>query len=737
MPVKRPLVAATLLLFLACARHPVTAPRVQPAGWASTSTPAPAPSAARAPVPAATADSPAPVEDGLETQCNGLDDDGDSLVDVLLPTGSNACRTSLPGACAAGFAACQGGKRVCLGAAPMPEVLDGIDNDCNGVVDDVPTATVHPRVLVLAPRYAWEDATLDIDTLTSVLAQAGIPYDVQKTGTEWDTVLPNLGRYTMAVVPGYLEGDAVMPEARQSLEEFASKGGVVVVFKPVGPAAFPQAWMLAGLRSSTKHTDVLEIRFDGIRPPPVSSFDSPEELALVINDPSTPAGQRPEDFWLDPDPAAGTEVIAHGYTASESGATVTRRAIGAGAVYALGHDLATYGTERCYVNCFEPEGDVLRLFLEGAFRESAKGHIVVKHTAPGEASSVLIVSHDVDAPDADNEGPWGPPGALQMAQLERDRGIRATYNITTDYVAGYYNAQTMKGLCDLGMCPLGAHSVTHSLGFADFPEGTCTEKREGFGAHRTVCGEIHISRDMVGEVMGHPPRVWRSPYLAVPARLAPLLARNGFAYDSSYAIGDLPYNLPIDLSTVGYHQERFEHAKLIEFPISCEDGFVEKGLGPTHRVELQASTRSRFASLWRYTLLRNAQNRSTTTLLLHPSRGRDQPWDNLQLKIDVLASYLKDALGYDVIVRPMEEMGDFWRARLDSTLDASFETDGGYTGTLTIGATSAPGLTLEFGDAIKNFTCAECGKTKIHGKRVVLLDAVPPRTKATFVAEIR
>src|SRR5689334_76638 len=36
----------------------------------------------------------------IETACNGADDDGDGLVDVLLPVGPNGCSTGLPGVCA-------------------------------------------------------------------------------------------------------------------------------------------------------------------------------------------------------------------------------------------------------------------------------------------------------------------------------------------------------------------------------------------------------------------------------------------------------------------------------------------------------------------------------------------------------------------------------------------------------------------------------------------------------------
>src|SRR4029077_11432822 len=225
--------------------------------------------------------------------------------------------------------------------------------------------------------------------------------------------------------------------------------------------------------------------------------------SLRINDHAAPDGV--EVYWLDPDTTAGTQVVAHGYADAESGPAATRRPLGKGAIYAHGHDLSSYGVQRCYVNCFEPEGGILRLVLEGMCRESASGHVVLKHTAPGEASSVLLATHDLAAPDADNDGPWGPPGALQAAALEMARGVRATFTVTTDYVNGYFNEKTIRKLCELGLCPLGAHSVTHVEAFDKLPPGTCAETRATYtGALKTLCGEIRVSRDLVGQIIGRP-----------------------------------------------------------------------------------------------------------------------------------------------------------------------------------------------------------------------------------------
>lgn len=70
--------------------------------------------------------------------CDGLDNDCDSLVDEGDPGGGGACGTGMLGVCSAGTVHCQGGTLVCApNANPSAEVCgDGIDNDCDGVVDE-------------------------------------------------------------------------------------------------------------------------------------------------------------------------------------------------------------------------------------------------------------------------------------------------------------------------------------------------------------------------------------------------------------------------------------------------------------------------------------------------------------------------------------------------------------------------------------------------------------------------
>lgn len=76
---------------------------------------------------------------GATELCNGFDDNCDGTADDGNPGGGNLCATSSPGVCSQGMTMCTAGSITCepnIAPDAMAESCDGMDNDCDGPIDE-------------------------------------------------------------------------------------------------------------------------------------------------------------------------------------------------------------------------------------------------------------------------------------------------------------------------------------------------------------------------------------------------------------------------------------------------------------------------------------------------------------------------------------------------------------------------------------------------------------------------
>jgi hypothetical protein len=122
------------------------------------------------------------VQASAET-CNGLDDDCDGAVDDGNPGSGAACTTGQPGVCAAGRTTCSSGAPVCIQTLqPTIEICNGLDDDCDGTVDNAAGGCAGPLEITIPLNGAMLHCTATPPTITWI----GGDYDRFRVLVAWN-----------------------------------------------------------------------------------------------------------------------------------------------------------------------------------------------------------------------------------------------------------------------------------------------------------------------------------------------------------------------------------------------------------------------------------------------------------------------------------------------------------------------------------------------------------------------
>ncbi len=542
-------------------------------------------------------------------------------------------------------------------------------------------------ILLTDPDSAWRG-------LAHGLKSIGVPFLITR---DYRAAL----RHRVVLVYPQISGKVLSQEALSALARFPRDGGTLIgqnVFggelnKVFGFADAIPSLDNSELRLLANHTVTAE-------------FTLPEERVIRVSNNDSKTVVKGTYAYTAP--------INPPLAVYEDGrAAITQKPYASGKAYAFGVDLGYHllmghnGRQNkmvaaTYANGFAPTLDVLLRLIKNIYVEGNVNAITLATVPAGKALSVIL-THDVDYTRS-------MANAVEYAQFENSRGIKATYFIQTKYVRDwnddiFFNAEAIASLSrlrDLGM-ELGSHSVSHSYVFSAFPLGSGTErypdyrpfvKERRLAYNGTVLGELRVSRFLLERLLPQTKlSSFRAGHLQHPFNLPEALAATDYRFDSTMTANMALTHLPFQLN---YSRGPQAEVNVYEFPITIEDEIDAPMLNRLPQALDLARKLSRYGGLF--------------VVLIHP--------DILGQKLEFERKFV-DAVREGSWFGTLADFGAWWQAR--DSVEVDVISDGGTQKVHLVAKLPIKDLTLNIPRHLK-IKQAQSGDTGVrqHGTRVVI-----------------
>jgi len=443
----------------------------------------------------------------------------------------------------------------------------------------------------------------------------------------------------------YIATGTLTATEKQMLNEFVHGGGIFVATS----LSDSDLYSLFGVSSqSRKNTRSLMDWNISTKDPVLVYIDDPKEIQISLGGGKTPDYIYTRSYELD----TATDLASF----NDGSTAVTKHTYGAGLTYLLGVSYTDiiirnqmnldFDAERSYLNDFEPTTDTFMLFLRAIYEENI-AHASWKHTSPSNSAAPLIITHDVDS---QSSADW----MKAFSDLETQKGVSVNYNINTHYIddvndGDYYtmNNAIYQYVLDQGHV-ISSHSVGHFRDWDDevsIPLGSAGNTIDNYwpsydgtvSSNATVYGELEVSKNLLENDLNINVKTFRSGHLLWNDNQVSVMEDLGYKYDSSFSANNILTNFPYRL--LYKRAASSDLSSIYEFPLIISDGDYEN--------------LSNAVALWLDILGKNTNNSALTVLLIHPNR---------ESKLNDLESFL-DQLPESVVVRNMDDFGDYWQAR--------------------------------------------------------------------------